>query len=178
MFTPLLVADEQGEYPANDWAKGFMRGMGLRGGAWASLMNDEEHGGSLVPIFALAHEHDPDPEMRPYKEPISAELRERLIVGAAAAVMNIYRYFRAQSTTSELSIRDSLTYRRSEPKVGRNEPCPCGSPELLSRKGEGCRRRREAELAGGGGERELANRLGLNYVKSAGLRACSRMYRR
>ena len=24
--------------------------------------------GWLVPIFALAHEHDPDPEMRPYKE--------------------------------------------------------------------------------------------------------------
>jgi len=90
-------------------------------------MNDEEHGGSLVPIFALAHEHDPDPEMRPYKEPIPAELRERLIVSAAAAVMNIYRYFRARSVAPELSIRDSLTYRRSEPKVGRNEPCPCGS---------------------------------------------------
>ena len=27
VFTPLLVADEQGEYPANDWAKGFLRGM-------------------------------------------------------------------------------------------------------------------------------------------------------
>jgi len=127
VFMPLLAADEHGKYPANDWAKGFLRGMGLRRGAWASLMSDEEHGGSLVPIFALAHEHDPDPEMRPYKEPIPAELRERLIIGAAAAVMNIYRYFRARSTAPELSIRDSLTYRRSEPKVGRNEPCPCGS---------------------------------------------------
>ena len=64
--------------------------------------------------------------MRPYKEPIPAELRERLIVGAAAAVMNIYRHFKA-STAPELSIFDNLTYRRSEPKVGRNEPCPCGS---------------------------------------------------
>jgi uncharacterized protein len=126
VFTPLLVADEQGEYPANDWAKGFLRGMELRRGAWASLVNDEEHGGSLVPIFALAHEHDPDPEMRPHKEPIPAELRERLVVGAAAGVMQIYRYFRAGSAASELSLRDSPTYRRSEPKVGRNEPCPCG----------------------------------------------------
>ena len=127
VFTPLLVTDEHGEYPANDWAKGFLRGVGLRRGAWASLMNDEEHGGSLVPIFALAHEHDPDPEMRPYKGPIPAELRERLVVGAAAAVMNIYRYFKARSIAPELSIRDSPTHRRSEPKVGRNEPCPCGS---------------------------------------------------
>ncbi len=126
VFTPLLVADEHGEYPANDWAKGFLRGVELRRGAWASLMNDEEHGGSLVAIFALAHEHDPDPEMRPYNEPIPAELRERLIVGAAAAVMNIYRYFQERAAP-ELSIRDSPTYRRSEPKVGRNELCPCGS---------------------------------------------------
>lgn len=127
VFTPLLLADEKGEYPANDWAKGFLRGMELRRGAWASLVNDEEHGGTLVPIFALAHEHDPDPEMRPYKEPIPAELRERLINGAAAGVMQIYRYFKARISVPELSIFDSQTYRRSEPKVGRNEPCPCGS---------------------------------------------------
>jgi hypothetical protein len=54
------------------------------------------HGGWLVPIFALAHEHDPDPEMRPYKEAISAEAREKLIVGAAAGVTVIYHYFEAQ----------------------------------------------------------------------------------
>ena len=26
-FTPLLLADGKGEYPGNDWANGFMRGM-------------------------------------------------------------------------------------------------------------------------------------------------------
>ena len=31
----------------------------------AILLDDEKHGGWLVPIFALAHENDPDPEMRP-----------------------------------------------------------------------------------------------------------------
>ena len=60
------------------------------------LLEDEEHGGSLVAIFALANEHNPDPEMRPYKDPISAELRETLIVSAAAGTMQIYRYFKAQ----------------------------------------------------------------------------------
>ena len=34
--------------------------------------------------------------MRPYKEPVSAERREKLIVGAAAGVTGIYRYFEAQ----------------------------------------------------------------------------------
>jgi uncharacterized protein YecA (UPF0149 family) len=41
--------------------------------------------------------------------------------------MNIFRYFKPGSAASELSLRDTPTYRRSEPKVGRNEPCPCGS---------------------------------------------------
>jgi uncharacterized protein len=34
--------------------------------------------------------------MRPYKEAISTEQREKLIVGAAAGVTGIYRYFEAQ----------------------------------------------------------------------------------
>ena len=69
VFLPLLLEDENGITPANDWANGFLRGMDLRKSEWAVLLNDEEHGGWLVPILALAHEHDPDPEMRPYKEP-------------------------------------------------------------------------------------------------------------
>ena len=58
--------------------------MELRREDWFVLFNDENHGGSLVPIFALARQHDPDPEMRPYKEPIGAEQREKLIIGTAA----------------------------------------------------------------------------------------------
>jgi hypothetical protein len=37
-----------------------------------------------------AYEHDPDPEMRPYKDDIDAERREKLILGAAAGVTAIY----------------------------------------------------------------------------------------
>jgi uncharacterized protein len=47
----------------------------------------------LVPILALAYEHDPDPEMRPYKDGIDAERREKLILGVAAGVTAIYEYF-------------------------------------------------------------------------------------
>jgi uncharacterized protein len=75
----------------------------------------------------LAHEHDPDPEIRPYGEPISAEKRERLIIGAAAGV-NIYRYFRSHYEAAETPlVSGSVTYRRIMPKTGRNELCPCGS---------------------------------------------------
>ncbi|MFZ1092787.1 MAG: UPF0149 family protein [Xanthobacteraceae bacterium] len=127
VFTPLLLEDKHGVSHANDWASGFMRGMELRREDWAPLVEDEDHGGSLVPIFALAHEHDPDPGMRPYNRPISAEQREKLIVGTAAGVMAIYHYFEAQRLMPGLSMGDSTTYRRGAPKVGRNDPCPCGS---------------------------------------------------
>jgi uncharacterized protein len=126
IYTPILLASEDGVFRANDWANGFLQGMKLRKEEWATLFDDKDHGGSLVPILALAHEHDPDPEMRSYKEPISEEKREKLIIGAAAGVMNIYGYFRKQETTDPY-LAGVATYRRVTPKTGRNEPCPCGS---------------------------------------------------
>jgi uncharacterized protein len=102
--------------------------MKLRNPEWGILLNDEDHGGPLVPILALAHEHDPDPDMRPYKEPVSEQQREKLLVGAAAGVMNIYKYFQRQySAPAESLDPTGSTYHRISPKTGRNELCPCGS---------------------------------------------------
>jgi len=72
IYLPILLEDEQGVAHANDWATGFMRGMSLRHYVWNELISSEEHGGSLIPILALANEHHPDPRMRPYKEPMDA----------------------------------------------------------------------------------------------------------
>ena len=90
-------------------------------------MDDEEHGGALVPILALAYEHDPDPEMRPYQEPMSAVMREKLIAGIAVGVPAIYRYFAEERKLEAQRLTPAKTFRRDVPKVGRNEPCPCGS---------------------------------------------------
>jgi uncharacterized protein len=127
VFLPLLLEDKNGISHATDWAKGFLRGMEFHKEQWAALLDDDEHGGLLVPIFALAHEHDPDPEMRPYKEAISAEQRERLIVGAAAGVTGIHRYFQARGSVERQPFDNATTFRRTVPKIGRNDPCPCGS---------------------------------------------------
>ncbi len=124
---PLLLPDESGVARANDWAKGFLRGMELRKTDWANILDDEENGGWIVPILALAHEHDPDPTLRSYSEPISAEFREKLIVGAAAGVTGIYRYFEARRLIEESAFGSSTTFRRTTPKIGRNDLCLCGS---------------------------------------------------
>ena len=126
-FLPVLLNDESGVAPANDWATGFMRGVDMRRDSWLALMDDDDHAGVLIPIMALAYEHHPDPEMRPYKEPMSIERREQLIVGVAASVPAIYRYFAAERKVEAGKLSSVRTMRRDAPKVGRNQPCPCGS---------------------------------------------------
>ena len=123
VYVPLLLEDENGVAHGNDWARGFMRGMGIRHDGWAELMDDEEHGGCLVPMMMLCPEHDEDPEMRP--KPISPEQRENIKAHMAAGLLRAYRYFRAQRHVSPSAHEDDL--RRKVPKVGRNDPCPCGS---------------------------------------------------
>ena len=123
-YLPLLLENDHGVAQANDWANGFMRGVELRRDAWAEMINSEEHGGSILPMMMLYHEHDPDPEMRP--SPITPEQREDIITHMAAGLMRIYRYYREQRGVS-LAGRSSQPVRREAAKVGRNDPCPCGS---------------------------------------------------
>ncbi len=120
---PLLLEDEDGTAHGNDWARGFMRGMGMRHDGWAELVNDERHGGCLIPMMMLCHEHDEGPEMRP--KPISPEKRGEVIAHMAAGLLAAYRYFREQRQVSSSGHRSEP--RRDAPKLGRNDPCPCGS---------------------------------------------------
>jgi len=128
IFGPLLFQDEEGTAHGNDWARGFMRGVSFHHESWKELLDDEEHGGPLIPIMILAHEHDPDPEMRPYKDNIDAELRDKLILGISGAVTAIYRYFAPLRRMMPAGLGAERTaYRQAERKIGRNDPCGCGS---------------------------------------------------
>ena len=124
VYVPLLREGEDGVAHGNDWARGFMRGMNMCHGGWAELVNDEEHGGWLIPIMMLYHEHDEDPKMRP--GPITPEKRENIIVHMAAGLLGAYRYFREHQRPSAGSAFAPES-RRTTSKVGRNDPCPCGS---------------------------------------------------
>jgi uncharacterized protein len=137
VYVPLVFEDDYKVVCGNDWANGFARGMELRRDQWSVLFEDEAHAGALVPILALAYEHHPDPKMRPYKEPMSPERREQLIVGMAAAVPAIYRYFAPRRCLAAKPTRKMHAPHRSRRKVGRkvgrNEPCPCGSGKTFKK---------------------------------------------
>ena len=102
VFAPLLFHAEGGIAHANDWACGFMRGVRLHYKSWKELFDDKVNSSLLVPILVLAHEHDPDPEMRPLKGNIDVEGREKLILGIATGVTAIYRYFTPQRRRMEV----------------------------------------------------------------------------
>lgn len=127
VYVPLLAEDEQGIEHANDWAKGFLHGMMMRKQSWIELLNDKDHDGLLLPIFALANEHHLDPKMRPYKEPLSAGRRDQLIAALVAGVMLIYDYFGPARRSENRAALESHTYRREKAKIGRNDLCYCGS---------------------------------------------------
>ena len=124
VYLPLLFEDEDGTAHGNDWANGFLEGTALRKEIWSEVINSEDYGGPFVPIWALAYEHHPDPKMRPYKEPMTPELREELIIQAAAGVMKLYDYFYDDRA---LYAPNTTPYARNSAKIGRNDPCPCGS---------------------------------------------------
>ena len=125
VYVPLLLEDDKGVAAANDWARGFMRGVELRREAWTDLIVSEEHGGSILPMLMLYHEHDPDPEVRP--NPIRLEQRDEIIADMTAGLLRIYRHFLSKRGGSIPRRTSSRTVRRDTAKIGRNDPCPCGS---------------------------------------------------
>ncbi|HEY8708909.1 MAG TPA: UPF0149 family protein [Burkholderiaceae bacterium] len=128
VYLPVLHEDRDGVAHGNDWSSGFMRGVGLRPVGWRELLDSDEYGGPLFPIMVLQHEHDPDPSLRPTISAAS-EKREELIQMMIASLTVIYRHFAPHRAgeASVASARSLVPQRRTVPKVGRNDPCPCGS---------------------------------------------------
>jgi uncharacterized protein len=124
LYLPWVVeAPGAGRRLAQRWSEGFMRGVHLRDASWARLIRDESELGSIVPMALLAGEVDP----KWLAKKASAEKQEDLLMNVAAGLARCWRYFKADRLSAARSIRAAQTVRRSDPKVGRNEPCPCGS---------------------------------------------------
>ena len=135
-FAPVLAYDEDGVAWGNAWAIGFARGMALRPDAWSGLEDDEALADALDPVMRLVADAQQGDEARDGRsddgaddgahdewEPIADDERESVIHDMLDGVQDVYDHFR---DARERALAPA-TVRREGAKVGRNDPCPCGS---------------------------------------------------
>ncbi len=123
VYLPLVGDPDERGVSGRAWARGFMRGVRMSTSAgWRRLFTDEREG-SLLTIPIVAGEVD---AAWPH-ERLSAERAEETLASMAAGLARAYRHFAKQRRAGVRATPRHTMYRRSTPKVGRNDPCPCGS---------------------------------------------------
>ena len=122
VYLPLFDAPDEHGVSGREWARGFMRGVALRRREWSPMFTDQNEG-QLLSIPLVAGEMDP--AWPP--SPLADEKREQIEMLMAAGAGRAYHRFAAERRDGARVAREAGTVRRDSPKVGRNDPCPCGS---------------------------------------------------
>ncbi len=120
-FSPVLAYDEENRVDGRGWAIGYLRGVGIRAEDWSPLDDDDDFADVLDPMVRLADEFDP--ESGELREAIPLEERPKLVEEMISNAMDAFAFFQEARERALVP----ATVRRDQPKVGRNDPCPCGS---------------------------------------------------
>lgn len=98
LYEPALLVDENGQPQGNQWALGFLLGVSMTEDDWADFTKGDELARLLLPMMVLAHEHHPDPQMRP--SPIPDEGRDELLYMMANSLALIYAHFNGKEISN------------------------------------------------------------------------------
>ena len=105
------------------WAYGYMEGINLQRQNWKAFFDEQSSDVVLRPIYLLGAD-DVTPEEEALTE--TPAQREELSKQIPASVAWIYKFWKPyRRAVAERSFATS--FQRDHPKVGRNDPCPCGS---------------------------------------------------
>lgn len=99
------------------WAWGFWEGVNLRAEEWEPIWSSDL-APMMQPIYLLGADEIEEEEMALVDSPLQ---RHKLAVEIEANIPEIHRFWLPQRKSAVQTIR------RDAPKVGRNDPCPCGS---------------------------------------------------
>jgi uncharacterized protein len=106
------------------WASGFWKAMRLDPDAWTTLGKDERTQIIISPFVGFIDARK-DPEFEPADD-IDARLDEAAAeIPRAILLLRKIAQLRAQRVTTPTATRST--------KVGRNDPCPCGSGKKFKR---------------------------------------------
>ena len=118
-FDFILYGEDEG---LAAWAEGYLAGVDLAEPPWEEAADAEDLDAMLFPFLALtgeakamALEAGEDWMSEAAEKKMLAEVRD----GLADHLLDVRRHWFEQSIP--------LTVKRDGPKVGRNDPCPCGS---------------------------------------------------
>jgi uncharacterized protein len=128
-FDFILYGPDEEEEDLSTWADGYLMGVDLADPPWDEAADAEDIEEMLYPFFALTGQAR-EMALEQGEEWMGAAEEKRMLKevreGLADHLIEIRRFWFEKSIAP--------TVKRASPKVGRNEPCPCGS----GRKYKGC----------------------------------------
>ena len=130
-YVPLFDEAEDGAPDGGNWARGFLAGTELRPEYWKVFKNRADDAANpLIGIVGLAFDGvNFDGEPVTYQMTPDERAEISLLMGFAA--MDIYRTLNPDDVPAYAAntpwAPGDAPFMNSEPKVGRNDPCPCGS---------------------------------------------------
>ena len=126
---PIFWVDCDGMLIAADWAEGFLQAVMLRMDAWDRLLKSKRDGQLLFPILALCGDENGESLLgiAPEDEDRVMEEVTEFIPACVAAIAAYWRGQGPKQISMPLMPSPPPPPTRASTKVGRNEPCPCGS---------------------------------------------------
>ena len=126
-YAPLFWEGPDGEVIAADWAEGFVDAIRLRPKAWRPLLEDREALVTLMPILALCGDAEGGSPLELDMEEDADLLAQApdLIPACVAGIDGFWKERRGRPMAG--------SGRAKSAKVGRNDPCPCGSGRKYKR---------------------------------------------
>jgi uncharacterized protein len=116
--------DDSHEYVNGEmWAYGYISGIDLQEQSWKPFFEDKANFEVLRPIHLLGADEVADEEEALTETPTQREELTKQIPASAAWIYRFWQPYRR--AVAERTIATS--YQREYPKIGRNDPCPCGS---------------------------------------------------
>jgi uncharacterized protein len=119
-FEPLFCErdiDGRSVLDGDGWAWGFWEGMQLRAEAWEPIWSSNL-AEIMRPIYLLGADEIEEEEAEELEDPVK---RGKLAVEMEAAIPEIRKFWLPNRKSAVMQVRNDA------PKVGRNDPCPCGS---------------------------------------------------
>ncbi|HWH39825.1 MAG TPA: UPF0149 family protein [Usitatibacter sp.] len=120
-FDFILYGDEDGE-DLGDWAEGYLLGVDLADPRWDELADEEDYDNILFPFLALtgdAKQMALEASEEWMDEAEEAKMLDEIRTNIASHLLDVRQFWFDKSVPP--------TVRREGPKIGRNDPCPCGS---------------------------------------------------